>query len=394
MDSLPAWWIMILTLTLLLSTSSYAMAFARQNYQILGWMWLPMIFSFAVNGHNLLAGFALLAASFASITAVFFSIPGILLIAITKQSWITALVIVPAVFKIGVHFIPMLFQGDLKLSLLKTFKLIGASSKKVLYKRNSMQLDSAKIYMLVVYGLSTLGLWIFSGTVPIFAMLGWIIYLINQRFIRVADDQSVIVLFLTVFFAQIAVVPPHPVYIGLLWFAASIKPSFLSISGSDSKITVFAPFDHSKLERLYDNFFQSVPDHERVLFSFNDPQGIYENLFDGFRMLTELPNYVATKREIHLMPDWYAIAETNYVGAPTFWGRSVNEVLANLVTWEATYAMIYLIKRKEDLTPWLNSFDVISILDGNDIKAELKETDPWFVSDDFQFILLQKKVVK
>jgi len=390
-DSLSAWWIVILTLTLFLSTSSYAMAFARQNYQILGWMWLPMIFSFAANSHNMLAGFALLAASFASITAVFFAIPGILLIAATKQSWITTLIVMPAVFKIGLHFIPMLFQNELKLNLLNTLKLIGASTKEVLYKRKSMQLDAAKIYMLVVYGLSTLALWVFSGTVPIFAMLGWIIYLINQRFIRVADDQSVIVLFLTLFFAQIAVVSPHPVYIGLLWFAASIKPSFLSISGSDSKITVFAPFDHSKLERLFDIFFQSVPTHERVLFSFNDPQGIYENIFDGFRMLTELPNYVAAKREINLMPDWYAVAETNYVGAPKIWGRSVAEVTANLERWKADYAIVYIFHGREEISAWVDEFEVISTLERTEIVNELQETEPWLLTEDFQFVLLKKK---
>ena len=34
-------WLLFIIIVLLLSTTAYAMAFARQNYQILGWMWYP-----------------------------------------------------------------------------------------------------------------------------------------------------------------------------------------------------------------------------------------------------------------------------------------------------------------------------------------------------------------
>ena len=42
-------WVIAITLSLFLSSTSYVMAFARQNYQILGWMWYPLsLFSFDI----------------------------------------------------------------------------------------------------------------------------------------------------------------------------------------------------------------------------------------------------------------------------------------------------------------------------------------------------------
>lgn len=41
------------------------------------------------------------------------------------------------------------------------------------------------------------------------------------------------------------------------------------------------------------------------------------------------------------MPDLWAIFETNYQGAPDFWGRDVGPVLKNARFWKADYVIIY-----------------------------------------------------
>jgi len=90
-----------------------------------------------------------------------------------------------------------------------------------------------------------------------------------------------------------------------------------------------------------EQFLQPVQRGQRVLMAFDNPNGVYEKVFDGYRTLLELPLYVATRREIHFMPDWWGVFELNYEGAPEFWGRDVDSVLQNVEHWHADYVVIY-----------------------------------------------------
>ena len=75
--------------------------------------------------------------------------------------------------------------------------------------------------------------------------------------------------------------------------------------------------------------------------AFDNPQGVYENVFDGYRTLLELPFYVSSEREIHFVPDWWAVYDSNFEGAPDFWGRDVDSVIEDTKRWKADYNVIW-----------------------------------------------------
>jgi hypothetical protein len=41
-ESARAGWVLLVTLTLTLSSTAYAMAMVRQNYNVIGWLWMPL----------------------------------------------------------------------------------------------------------------------------------------------------------------------------------------------------------------------------------------------------------------------------------------------------------------------------------------------------------------
>jgi len=84
--------------------------------------------------------------------------------------------------------------------------------------------------------------------------------------------------------------------------------------------------DISPLIDKMQTFFEPVSENKRVLISFDDPQNIYENVFDGYRRLLEVPHYYASVKKFRLFPDWWGVFELNYDGAPDFWGRDVKSV--------------------------------------------------------------------
>ena len=90
-----------------------------------------------------------------------------------------------------------------------------------------------------------------------------------------------------------------------------------------------------------DDFLSPVPQEGKVFMAFSDPQGVYENIFDGYRQLVELPAYAASRSRILFFPEWWGVFELNYEGAPEIWGRRPDEVLANLDRWETDYVIIY-----------------------------------------------------
>jgi hypothetical protein len=52
--------------------------------------------------------------------------------------------------------------------------------------------------------------------------------------------------------------------------------------------------------------------------------------------------------------------DTNYEGAPSIWGRSVDEVLANTRAWNAQYVIVYEPVDKHLDPRWNDAFELVS----------------------------------
>jgi hypothetical protein len=78
-----------------------------------------------------------------------------------------------------------------------------------------------------------------------------------------------------------------------------------------------------------------------VLMTLNNPDGVYEKIYDGYRVHYELPNYVLTEKKVFMLPTWWTIFELNYECSPEIWGRDVSMILKNTRYWNADYIVHY-----------------------------------------------------
>lgn len=381
-ETVEPWWAIAITAVMLFSSTAYAMAFARQNYQMLGWMCLPLALFFTEDGAYMLAAFAWFTTGLSGITPVFFAVPIVAALAVISSDPWLPLVLVPALAHAALRFLPLATNGGISRSLINVAKMIGVTKKKVRYDRGMQRLGLMTLYFTALYLVSAILMSMALGEVANLPLLGAILFLINQRFFRVADEQSLIVITTTLFAFTAIQAEPNWLAMIALWLAVNPMAWLLSIQrvskdGGDGKTLVNAPFDHTELETGLDAFLDPVTPGKRIYFAFEDPDGQYGNIFDGYRAIHELPLHVASKKEIHLFPDWWAVAETNYEGAPQCWGRTLKEVLDNCERWNADYTIIYQESGSKLAESWKEAFELISEFDWGDYQHLLRGVDLW-----------------
>jgi hypothetical protein len=365
---------------LFFSSTAYAMAFARQNYQILGWMWFPIALFFMYQEQWILSSFCWVLAGFAGITQVFFSVILSFLFALKLQMLAPLLTTLPVgiiwLFYLSIY----LFDKNFYTSALSTLKVVGLTKKEVRYHRKR-QINLETIYFSALYSIGCFFFYLTTDHLPYLSIAFCGIFMMNQTMFRVADEQSLIILFVSIFAFEVLQEDFSWMLIGVLWLVANPHAFFVSIGKfSESNIysiKVNAPFDHTPLLDKFKIFFSNVPEGEKVYFAFADPQGNYFNIFDGYRIILEAPLVVTAERNIHLFPDWYAVVETNYIGAPQCWGRSPVEVKDNLIRWNAKYAIVYQSTETDLELQWNQDFEEMGSFDWKDITPSLRGTALW-----------------
>tara|TARA_B110000495_G_C23040504_1_gene623763 strand:+ start:1798 stop:3375 length:1578 start_codon:yes stop_codon:yes gene_type:complete len=376
------WWSVAVVAVLFLSTTAYAMAFARQNYQILGWMFLPPALFFTWQGDYIPAAITWFAAGLGGITHVFFAVPIVLLIVLINGDFYLGLTLTPALIIVAIRFLPFLSKGGTVQAIKNTLKLIGTTQNEVRYKRDINSVSIFTIYLSLLYLFSTILLSFSIREIAILPLFGLFLFVINQCIFRVADQESLIMIIISLFALTALNAEPNTITIIALWCAVNPLGYFLSIQKRDkdsgfSSILVNPPFDHMELEKGLRAFLEPVRSGERVYFAFNDPQGRYNNVFDGYRVIHELPLQISSEKGIHLFPDWWAVAETNYEGSPQCWGRNHSEVLENCSRWHANYAIIYLSTGMDLSSKWNTNFELIGEFDWSDYLQYLRGVKLW-----------------
>lgn len=396
-DVIAWWWVLLLTGMLFFSSISYALAFFRQNYQILGWMWFPLSMYLVGENYYVLASFAWLIVAFFAITPIFFAFIVVFMISIIQSDIFPVLSIIPSILFLSLRILPLLRTDGFFDSLNNIAKLIGANRKKVRYRREEIFFGVTNLYFIVLYFLSALIIILLNGSVGFLPLVGVFIYFINQKICRIADTQSVFILITSLFtFSALQSVPSVPV---ALAFFLAVNPfgHFLYIQKfndlHNKAIYYCPPFDHTELLRSVKIFFNKIAKSRRVYFAFNDPQGMYSKLFDGYNVIYQLPLLVASEKGVHMFPDWYAVSETNYDGSPPIWGREVEEVESICRHWNASYAIVYQSSKTELDEKWEKDFDLISVIDWSDLIGYFNGFQPWSSNLDIpKWFLLKLKV--
>lgn len=355
-------WVLIVTGLFLFSSTAYVMAFARQNYQILAWMFIPVGLYGLLNGQWVVAAAAFLIAAALGVTAYVVSIYLVLIYAVYSSNYPMLWLMLPASIAVSIKMVPLFVKDNARESLMNMAKLIGLIHVKVRYKRTSMGFGLFNVYMLMLYGLSLSLVWLAKQEVPIFMLGAVVLFLINQRFLRFADDQSVVLFVAMAAVVEVLIAPFN--WLALAGLVILLNPVLKFFQAGEYVVPIiFSPFDIEILLIKLREFFDCISSGERVLFSFNDPQGVYDNIFDGYRILHEAPLAVAAERKIHLIPDWYAVMETNHDAAPPIWGKSVGEVRRNMNYWQAKYAIIYQGSGTQLSSEWRDQFEVVAEFD-------------------------------
>ncbi len=358
----PGLVLLLMALTLL-STTFYANTFALQNYNVLGWIFAPLGLYGWATGHWWLAALAWLAAAYASFTVVFLG--GLLSLGASLQasSLLPVLTMLPAGLKLLTHFWPFAEVGNLGKSLVLTLISMGTLGGRARYKYQ-LKLDITHFYYLLLYSQFLAVCWWTTGSFPLLLFLGLLIYLNNSALLRFSDEQNMYMLLLSLASAQMFSLPkpgwpllasywlaisPIPLLAGFLWKPCLLVPP------------VYAPFEITPILRDMADFLKPVPAGARVLMAFDDPGDAYEKIFDGYRVLLEAPQHVAAVRGVHFMPDWWAVREINYAGAPHFWGREVGQVQRQMAEWQADAVVIYQAAGTEIEPQWQQAgFEILS----------------------------------
>ncbi len=366
-------WVLTVIAVTFFSSTAIMTAFHSQNYQILSWMFLPVVLYAIANNNILMAGIAFFAAGIFGLTFLFISVPLVFGQAFITGNHLMILLLLPPFLIKLINFIPVLKTTGINESISTIGKLVGFVHTNVNYKRTSMKIGLHHIYFLVLYSIAPLLIWFVSKEAPILLLIAYCMFLGNQLFIRIADDQSVILVYFVITAFEVISREPNLFSLLALLITANPRPAYL-VTGKGNKVKHYTPFDIEPILKEMRKFL-AVPENTNVLFAFNDPQNQYEKIFDGYRIIIEAPLLAATEKKIHLFPDWWAVAETNYVGAPKIWGRDIETVKANLNLWNTNYVVIYQDCKTTLEDKWNGSFEIISSVDWSELCPDFVESE-------------------
>ena len=340
----PAWVALVLTLAVF-STGLFANAFILQNYNVLGWMFLPAGLFAIVQGHHELGALAWLAASLSGLTPLVFAGMFVTVVAVEDRSLSPVLSILPAIAVYSLNLWPAVRSIGIRNAVSFTAKAIGATDRRVRYRYTSMRFSSRTAYFILA-GAPFIAICSWLAAPPWLYVAPLALFVVNRTLVRFADEQSTLLAMMTGAVATAMMLPPDPWLAVTLWLVisptpVSLVPASRPLPAAVADIDPRKPVDISPLEERMRAFLAPVAPGQRVLMAFGDPHGVYENLFDKYSVLLQLPLYISATRGIHFMPDWWAVFETNHEGAPDFWGRSVAEVRKNVDYWHADFAVVY-----------------------------------------------------
>lgn len=361
------------------SSLFYANLFGSQNYNALGWAAFPLILFASHTGNWALLAVGALAVSFGSLTVL--AISAALVFAKALALWdIWPIVAVgPALLKGLLHLHPCSAHGNLARVTSAIAKLIGCCHVNVKYKRRSRTLELGDAYIVVLLAIVVVVSGCVAGELPAIATMALIIILANSSFLRFADHQTSQMLAMSIAVAECMRLESWLMFAGVLpmMSALPVLVRHATLKGPFDVFPVMRPFNvRPLLDRMHD-FLADIPSGSRILMAYADPEGKYKRIYDGYRVLFEPIHYAAGTCGIAVIPDWAAIADYNYEGAPGFWGRTPEAVIRNLEQWNCDYAVTYTTDSQRLDESWEKcGFEILSTLDWSDLGHLLENRIP------------------
>ena len=367
------------------SYSFYSNSFLAQNYNSFGWAFLPLcLIALETNNPWLLCIASCLVAT-GSLTANFCLGIMIAAHAMVGLALANLLFYLPA---LAISLFNCVYRGNVKQRIRHIAHSIN-SSKETKYKRfKGMHLDLNYFHFVSLQLLFILTLVLALNELPLFSLAAVLLCIINCHLFRFADVQSLVAVTLVTSTFHTLSSGYWPVL--LPYFLLINAPYCLlgqKFNKSGHALKLLKPFNLKPFLDAMRDFLAPAKDKSRILFSFEDPDGNYHALFDNQRIFLELPAYLATQRDIHLIPNWFLVAEDMQAEMPSFWGRDFPSISRNISDWKPDY-LIYYAKQgsnHHDSEFEAHGFKLLSTFDWKDFPllsespSELPALPKWFL---------------
>ncbi len=367
-----------------LSSYFYGGSFVFLNYNVFGWLFMPLGLFGLITENYIVAGLAWFLVSQGSLTVFFFATCLTFSWAILTSTTLPFLALVPGILKFACHF---LYLDNPILGIVKIIKAIGLDNSvksTVKYKRPRSEglLTLYSVYFMVTWSTFS-GILLFYDQTRLFFLVFTVIilWIINNSLARFADRQSF-------YIAQFAigtvclVLAPKPLLFAAYWLGVSPPAGLLGTAYSrDSFLSPksLKPFEIGGLIDRARSFLDVLPEDSRVLLASEDPEGQYNKIFDGYRVINELLFYVGNLKKLLIFPDWWAVFDNNTTDAPEFWGTSPKQVCSNLRNWNGSHVIIYQPTGTKLNKEWIDAgFSELASMDWSEIyEDDLNQESCW-----------------
>jgi len=370
----PILWASLSLFLAIISTTYYSNLFLRQNYNMLGWAFLPLCLFFAVFNLNILLGFTIIIISLSSITVLFVAVFFIIYFAFTTNIAFLY-VLIPAAIIIATRFYPFFSDiKNLKKQSLNILKLIGFTpNTHVKYIRKKIFLPYF-VPSFLLYGQFLMICLFFNVHFSDLFIIAFVLFFLNSTLFRFADWQSIQMLTLTISTFILFFNPFNYILLISFWLMNSPLPLLTGFVLSNKVfdiVPIRKPFHVKAVLDKVEEFLAPVKAGQRVLTIFPKTE-TYEQIFDDYRIIHEIPLHIAAKNNFHLMPDWYAVADTNYKGAPPIFADTPEEINELITIWKPDFILFYQEGKNEPDTKWKQlGFDFINKLYWGNLSDDL-----------------------
>ncbi|OAH06912.1 hypothetical protein pfor_22c2448 [Rhodobacteraceae bacterium SB2] len=356
--------VVLIVSVLFLSSTAYSMAFARQNYQIIGWAVTPLLFYTLENNHLEFAVILLTCIVLLNIT-VHVLMTSLLFVKVLLIPEITDLYILfVSVALLCLKFRHLVFNGQ---HIKGTLSLIGAIGGGVVRYKRPFPLKNT-VYFGTHYLLSFVIFWWLWEELPFLLGIAILGFFMNQILVRIADEESFLMFISTVATTEMFLNDFSFLGLATFYFCVSPIANSLSLQSMDQrrsvfKIPIFSPFDSEKIFSEVGRLFENVDRGKRVLFAFDDPGEDYGLLFDGYRPFNEAAFYIANRNQITLLPDFHFVTDNNRDTAGNVWGRDVKSINENMDAYNCEFVLCYTNASKALDVDLLEEFTVVGSMD-------------------------------
>jgi len=384
-----------------LSSNFYGNCFDRQNYNVYGWAFLPIVFWGLITGNIWLSLiFATLIAALSVTVFVFVCVLVFSVFIITKGGYVFLIPLLGIIFYL--LKIKNLFggrkngasdEGFLK-GFSKLLEFVSGHGNAVLRRPSrwlaSMALTSFFLtFPAAVHFSNSTFAGINNAELTFISLVPVCLVFLNQsRLFRFADVQSVLMFFLTVS-SGVALICNHPIVFLAFYFSNTNGIVSMVLFGNDNAgssnpfaATPVAPISTAKVQSSVEEFLKPVPVGERVLCVFRDPCGNYNNLFNGQYPLNEVLYYAGQITGKPIFPDFYLAMNRE---ASLRWGAE--NVEYNLDQFSTDY---FVVTEASSLVEKNENFTTLGVLSWEEVFAG--QGGVATLPDPFQIGILMKRI--